>query len=146
MPVVFVCCGSNCRGRKKARKELVAALELVARVEHVDCQKICKGPVAGVEVAGKLEWFSDLRKDKARRKLVTLIEEGKLARSLQKRWVKKRSGKKRGCGCGAEVAATGGAASATQARESYGGDIVIEPAAEAPDTSSGLSPAPSSGE
>jgi hypothetical protein len=139
-PVVYVCCGSECRGRKKARKQLCAALELVAQVEHVDCQKICKGPVAGVEVAGKLEWFADVRKEKVRRKLVTLIEEGKLARSLQKRWVKKRSGKKRGCGC---VAATEAGDGASASCSPTPGE---PPAADAAGATSGDAPGSSAAE
>jgi hypothetical protein len=116
-PIVFVCCGESCRSRKKARKALVAALEPVAVIEHVDCQKICAGPVAGLEVAGKLEWFSDLRSDKARRKLVKLVEEGKLAKSLQRRWVRKRSGKKRSCQDG----------STPSAGAPVGGDAPVDP-------------------
>jgi len=146
MSVVYVCCGSKCKGRKKARKELIAALELVARLEHVDCQKICSGPVAGFEVAGKLEWFSELRKGKARGKLVTLIEEGKLTKSLQKRWVKKRSGKKRGC-CGvAELPQSDGAAAEARTEAVTAAEHATEAMSEAPDTVSEDAPFSVAGE
>ena len=29
-------------------------------VEHVRCQKICHGPVAGLAVDGRMEWFENL--------------------------------------------------------------------------------------
>lgn len=99
-PTVYVCCGKRCRERRRARKELIAELETVAIVEQVDCQKICKGPVAGLEVAGKLEWFRKLDSEKSRQRLVKLITKGKLGKRLEKRRVDKRSGKRRGCCCG----------------------------------------------
>ena len=91
----YVCYGSDCTASKQALRQLERALESVAEVKPVKCQKICRGPVVGVEVEGTLEWFRRVDKDKPRRRLVTLLETGSLKKSLAKRRVPGRSGKKR---------------------------------------------------
>jgi (2Fe-2S) ferredoxin len=73
----------------------VRAVEALAEVETVKCQKICKGPVVGLEVGGELEWFRKMDSDKARRRLVKLLTTGEMKKALQKRRVGSRSGKKR---------------------------------------------------
>ena len=94
-PTVLVCRGKNCVERKKARQRLEQALGEVAEVERVGCQKICSGPVVGVQIEGQLEWFRRIRGSKSRRAVVELLAEQKLDKRLRKRRAKKRSGKLR---------------------------------------------------
>ena len=71
MTTVYLCTGKDCR-RSSGHEELAGSLagDLVVEVR---CQKICKGPVAGLEVDGRLEWFRSLRKAKARKALGRLV-------------------------------------------------------------------------
>jgi hypothetical protein len=92
---LYVCYGSDCVEPRGALRRLEAALEGVAAIKPVKCQKICRGPVVGLEVDGTLEWFREVNTDKSRRRLVTLIETGQLKKALAKRKVRGRSGKKR---------------------------------------------------
>ena len=93
MTTVYLCTGKDCR-RSSGHEELAGSLagDLVVEVR---CQKICKGPVAGPEVDGRLEWFRSLRKAKARKALGRLViarGQGPLPERLAKRRVSKRSG------------------------------------------------------
>lgn len=97
--VVYVCRGGDCTGRKAERKALVRAVANQAEVIEVRCQSICRGPVAGVEVDGRIEWFQRLRKPGAQRALAHLAVSGgtlaDLPGRLAKRRVAKRSGRRR---------------------------------------------------
>ena len=65
-------------------------------VRHVRCQKICHGPVAGLEVDGRMEWFErvdDIRSIAALLQLVRHPKRAKIPKSLRKHRVKKRSGR-----------------------------------------------------
>ena len=67
-----------------------------ARIVKVGCQKVCHGPVAGVTVGRRLEWFERLDGQKAIRALVNLVNGdggGKLPPSLVSRRSSKRSGR-----------------------------------------------------
>lgn len=93
MTTVYLCTGKDCR-RSPGHEELAGGLagDLVVEVR---CQKICKGPVAGLEVEGRIEWFRSLRKPKARRALGRLVAaggDGPLPERLARRRVSKRSG------------------------------------------------------
>jgi len=91
-PTVLICRGSHCRHARRY-DELAQALAPVADLKDVRCQKICEGPVAGIDVQGTLEWFQQLDSDKARGQLVALITGGDdLRKALKKRLVRKRSG------------------------------------------------------
>ena len=95
---VLVCVGSDCR-KADGHKALRARLGDVDGVDvrTVACQGICKGPVAGVEVDGRLEWFKRIRGAKARRALLRLVQtRGPLPGRLRKRRVAKRAGRLRG--------------------------------------------------
>jgi len=92
---VYVCAGKDCRKRKVDRKKLRSAVAEVATEVRVGCQKVCKGPVVGVEVNGSVEWFAKVRGKKARRALVEFVDSGVLPRELKSRRDKKRSGKLR---------------------------------------------------
>jgi hypothetical protein len=94
-PKVFVCGGHHCGEEHKARHALVEALQPLADVEEVGCQKICAGPVVGLEVAGRIEWYCEIDRDKRRRRLLELVQTGEAPKKLVRRWVEKRSGQKR---------------------------------------------------
>lgn len=93
LPVVYVCEGADCQ--VDGRDELVEALANRARIRDVGCQKICEGPVCGVEVGGHLSWFSRVDTEKARDGVVALVGGGPLARALEKRLCPKRAGRLR---------------------------------------------------
>lgn len=93
---VHLCTGSDCRGKKKAQRKLAELLEgCPVEVHAVRCQKVCRGPVVGVEVDGTLEWFQRVDDDKRRSALRALLERGKLKKALAKRRARKRRDKLR---------------------------------------------------
>ena len=94
-PIVLVCRGKGCNKRPRRRAKLMNVLGQVADVQNVRCQKVCKGPVVGVTLEGRLEWFHRIDGDKPRRALATLLVDGKLKKSLKKRYVAKLNGKRR---------------------------------------------------
>jgi hypothetical protein len=92
----FVCIGKDCC-RAKGHHELLTAACAAGEVVAVRCQSICDGPVAGVEVDGRLEWFEDLRRPKTHAAVAGLVRHprGPLPDRLRKRRVRKRSGRLR---------------------------------------------------
>lgn len=94
-PRALVCQGPRCSKSGKKRRKLLEALAEVAKIEEVGCQKICRGPVAGVKLDGTLEWFAPLTTKRARTGLVKLLTKGKLTKALSKRHLSKRSGQRR---------------------------------------------------
>ena len=90
---MLVCEGSSCRKERRQRRALVAAVDELAKVKDVGCQKICDGPVCGVEVDGVIEWFEEVSSPRALEGLRSLLEGGALSSALKKRRVKKRRGK-----------------------------------------------------
>ncbi|MCO4770519.1 MAG: hypothetical protein KDA24_10860 [Deltaproteobacteria bacterium] len=94
-PRVYVCGGDDCRKRKTDRKKLRKALDAVAVEVSVKCQKVCKGPVVGLEVDGELQWFASVRGKKARGAVLKYVDTGKLGSDLKGRRHKKRTGKLR---------------------------------------------------
>jgi hypothetical protein len=94
-PKVLLCLGSDCQKRKRKHSALAEAVRKCATIEKVSCQKICKGPVAGVYVDGRLEWFRRLESKKSRKRLVELLAKEHMHKKLKKRRVKKRSGRLR---------------------------------------------------
>jgi hypothetical protein len=92
-PPAYVCTGKDCR-RDERHGALVDELGPATALQPVPCQDICKGPVAGVEVGGRVEWFKRLRKGRHRRAIVALAQGGPgVPEALQDRWVPKRGGK-----------------------------------------------------
>lgn len=89
---VFVCHGKDCR-KSKGFGDLCRA---VGDAEAVACQKVCKGPVAGVVIDDRFEWFAKLRTGKLHQALVRAAETGEIGKKLKARRVKKRSGRFRG--------------------------------------------------
>ena len=96
-PRVFVCTERGC-GKRSDHRALAAELEAAVEVVGVPCQSVCEGPVAGVVVDGRLQWFGEVRTGKARAALRRVAEEGSgpLPGSLTKRRRPKRAGKLRG--------------------------------------------------
>ncbi len=92
LPKVLLCLGLDCQKRKRKHTALIEAVRECATVEKVSCQKICKGPVAGVYVDGRLEWFRRLDGEKSRKRLVEFLTKEQMHTKLKKRRVKKRSG------------------------------------------------------
>ncbi len=87
---VFVCkkCkNADCllRVLKKSESKLIP----------VGCQKICAGPVVGLKVAGRMEWFSRVDTPKALAGMRMLAErrEKRPVPTLEKRRLAKRSGR-----------------------------------------------------
>jgi hypothetical protein len=65
-------------------------------VRHVRCQKICHGPVVGLEVDGRMEWFErvdDVSSIAALLRLVRHPARGKIPKPLRKHRLKRRSGR-----------------------------------------------------
>lgn len=93
---VYVCTGKDCRKKMKKLRCLESTIEAHGDVLHVGCQKICKGPVVGLELDGRIEWFGKLGEKSAQQHLVLLLTEGKLVGKLKARIAKKRRGKFRG--------------------------------------------------
>jgi hypothetical protein len=65
------------------------------KVRKVGCQKICKGPVVGLKVRGRTEWFSKVDRAKPMVALLRAAERGakKLPPPLDDRRVRERSGR-----------------------------------------------------
>lgn len=65
------------------------------KVKKLGCQKICKGPVAGVKVRGRMEWFARVDRPKPMVALLRVADpkRGRKVRSaLESRRVTRRSG------------------------------------------------------
>lgn len=93
---IYICRGKDCRKKKKAFRALTEKLSDHGEVIEVRCQKICKGPVAGLELDGQLEWFAKLNDEGSQGALVRLLEAGELKKRLKALVVKKRRAKLRG--------------------------------------------------
>jgi hypothetical protein len=66
-----------------------------SRVKMVGCQKICKGPVAGAKIQGRMEWFARIDRAKPMVALErTLRRKKQPAKALEDRRVGRRSGQK----------------------------------------------------
>jgi hypothetical protein len=94
-PTCYLCTGKSC-SRRPDFAELRRQLAEVSEVRPVRCQSICKGPVVGVEVHGRLEWFARVRKPKARKAMKRFVRAGgPIPERLRSSRVRKRSGRLR---------------------------------------------------
>jgi hypothetical protein len=93
---LFVCQGKDCRKKADRLCALKDSLQGQGEIISVQCQKICKGPVAGLEINGQIEWFSKLNDEKSLRQLGLLLQSGELKKRLKGRISLKRSSKIRG--------------------------------------------------
>ncbi len=66
-----------------------------AKLVPVGCQKICAGPVVGLKVAGRMEWFRRVDTPKSLAGIRMLAERRKKepVRALERRRLAKRSGR-----------------------------------------------------
>lgn len=91
---LLVCGGSHCRKALRKNDRLTGAVaQLPVDVTRVGCQKICHGPVIGIEVGGKLEWFERMSSKKALGALAKLVGKDTVGKPLRKRRNAERSGK-----------------------------------------------------
>jgi hypothetical protein len=91
----WVCTGKDC-SRAKGHRALLDEASAVADVHLVRCQKVCEGPVLGVRVGGRIEWFERIRGEKSRRAGLRLVTTGgPLPERLARRRSRKRSGQLR---------------------------------------------------
>ncbi len=90
----YLCMGKDCR-KDDGHRELRDAILPLGKVKRVKCQDLCGGPVAGVAVAGRVEWFEKVRKPQERDAVVALATGalGSVPAALKPRWARKRSGK-----------------------------------------------------
>jgi hypothetical protein len=95
LPKVLVCRAKHCTERAAAGAALLRQLDGVARVQPVRCQKICKGPVVGVCLDGRWEWFRRIRGPKSRQALLKLVTDSQLGQRLERRRARGHSGKRR---------------------------------------------------
>lgn len=94
-PLVWLCAGSDCQKKRKANARLLEALAGRARVVPARCQKVCEGPVIGLQVDGELQWFGKVKGKAVRQALQAFLDQGELRKPLKGRVIKKRSGKLR---------------------------------------------------
>ena len=92
---VLLCTGKSCRKKAKVQAEILASLDDYVVIQPVRCQDICSGPVLGLEIGGRWEWFKKLRKTKDANAVTKSLRRDKISDSLKKLHVKKRSGKLR---------------------------------------------------
>jgi len=92
---LYVCNGKHCKKKRGGIEAVLGAAD--QKVERVDvrCQKICSGPVCGLKMDGRIEWFKEVDSPKSLTALQTLVESGKLKKPLRRRHVPKRSGELR---------------------------------------------------
>ena len=94
MTRLYLCKGSDCLKKKRDTKQLVQLMTDV-EVVPVRCQKICAGPVVGLELDGTLVWFKKVRKKKDAEALVKALSGAPLTKRLTGRLVRKRTGRMR---------------------------------------------------
>jgi hypothetical protein len=91
-PKIYVC--RKCKHSKGLQKAIESGSD--ATVKLVGCQDVCKQPVAGTRVDGRLEWFGGLDNAKRQRALLRLLNESpprEIPEALTKARVPKRAGK-----------------------------------------------------
>lgn len=90
-PLVIVC--RKCDHHQQVIDFLVN--KTCATVKTVRCQKVCEGPVCGIRVDGRMEWFEKMDGTKQLKALACLTEQmppKKVPKALKKRRSRKRSG------------------------------------------------------
>jgi hypothetical protein len=93
MPETIVVC-RKCRNHECLTEILEARADVSLRL--VRCQKICRGPVVGVAVAGRMEWFERVDGVKAIAALVRVARKKRVdsvPKPLRKRRVKSHAGR-----------------------------------------------------
>jgi hypothetical protein len=89
---VYVC--RKCKHSKALQKAIERGSD--ATVTVVGCQDVCRQPVAGTRVDGRLQWFGGLDTPKRQAALIELLNDERprrIPKALQKARAPKRSGK-----------------------------------------------------
>jgi len=92
MASIYVC--RKCKHSKALREAIERGSD--AAVKLVGCQDVCREPVAGTRVDGRMEWFAGLDKPKRQRALLSLLNASaprEIPEALVKARVPKRAGK-----------------------------------------------------
>jgi hypothetical protein len=95
-PLVTVMVCRKCKGSDKVVDFLSS--ETRASIKTVRCQKVCEGPVAGISIRGKMEWFGKMKGKKtltAMAALANVSSPKKIPKQLRKRVCLERSGLRR---------------------------------------------------
>ena len=93
---LLVCAGSHCRkALRKGDRLQESVSRLPVKVTRVGCQKVCRGPVVGLVVDGRYQWFERMDSRKAIAALEDLLQGDTLGKPLEKRRSRKRAGKRR---------------------------------------------------
>ena len=92
---LFLCAGKSCRKKNQQVDDLLKVLDPKLKIKEVRCQNICSGPVIGLKLAGRWEWFKKVRKPRDVLAVFKTQKRGKMTEHLKKLRVKKRSGKLR---------------------------------------------------
>lgn len=95
-PLVTVLVCRKCKGSDKVVDFLSSQTR--ASIRTVRCQKVCEGPVAGVSIRGRMEWFGRMKGNKALTAMAALANVSspkKVPKPLRKRVCPERSGLRR---------------------------------------------------
>ncbi len=94
MPTVYLCRGSDCR-KQKLKRGVLLAFTGDCPVVTVDCQKVCKAPVVGVDFGAGPRWFKKMDSEAALSALSVYLRTGQLPAPLAEREKTKRAGRLR---------------------------------------------------
>lgn len=91
MATIYVC--SKCKHSKALQNAIVRGTD--ATVKLVGCQDVCKQPVAGTRIEGRLQWFGGLDQPKRQKAFIEVVNGrgGRLPDVLAKARNAKRAGK-----------------------------------------------------
>jgi hypothetical protein len=99
---LLLCSGGHCRKALRKRGDVHEALEnLPVEITRVGCQKICRGPVVGVQIHDEWQWFERMSSKKALQALATFVADSEhgegteMGKPLRKRRNHKRTGRLR---------------------------------------------------
>jgi (2Fe-2S) ferredoxin len=94
---LMVCTGKDCR-KSKGWSDLVHLAASTVRAHEVPCQGLCKGPVVGLAIDGKVRWFGHVRSGSKRDLVTAMSNTGRVPDELGSRESRKRRGEMRGRG------------------------------------------------
>ena len=94
-PMLFICQGKACRKNEDRLVAVHDALEKIAPLESVKCQKICHAQVVGVRLGDKLRWVKKVRSKNHTKMLKRWLKTGRCPKKLKSLRVKKRNNKLR---------------------------------------------------
>jgi len=92
---LLICSGKDCRADKGFR-ELVELGSEIPGTREVHCQKVCHGPIVGVQRDGRVRWYARIRSKAVRQLVVDALQNGKVADDLKEHEDRKHRGDLRG--------------------------------------------------